>query len=130
MEGPLCYVTSSNITHWGSGENKPPVSLDCRVQTVQVDCVHGLYWSVQNLHILAGIFSLDILYLDGKSPLLMRNIQVNIGDILPVTSKRSEFWDMGVNSNLNGCPCSVLMKRASQTIPVYQYPLLIVKAFW
>ena len=55
---------------------------------------------IQNLHILAGIFSLDILYLEGKSPLLMSNIQVNFGDILPETSKGSAFWDMGVDSHL------------------------------
>ena len=61
---------------------------------------HGLHWSNQNLHNLAGISSLDILYLEGKSPLLMRNIQVNFGDILPETSKSSAFWDMGVNSNI------------------------------
>ena len=50
--------------------------------------------------ICIGIFSLDILYLEGKSPLLMRNNQVNFGDILPETSKSSGFWDMGVNSHL------------------------------
>ena len=50
--------------------------------------------------ILAGMFSLDILYLEGKSPLLMSNIQVNFGDILPETSKSSAFWDMGVDSHL------------------------------
>ena len=49
-------------------------------------------------------FSLDILYLEGKSPLLMRNIQVNFGDILPDTSKSSAFWDMGVNSDLKWLP--------------------------
>ena len=69
-------------------------------QTVQVDCDHGLHWSIQNLHILAGIFSLDILFSQGKSPLLMRNIQVNFGDILPETSKSNAFWDMGVDSHL------------------------------
>ena len=58
----------------------------------------------KSLHILAGILSLDILYLGGKSPLLMRNIQVNFWDILPKTSKSSAFWDMGVNSNLKLLP--------------------------
>ena len=67
---------------------------------MQVDCDHGLHWSIHNLHILTGIFSLDILFSEGKSPLLMRNIQVNFGDILPETSKSSAFWDMGVDSNL------------------------------
>ena len=52
------------------------------------------------LHILTGIFSLDILYLEGKSPLVMSNIQVNFGDMLPETIKSSEFWDLGVDSHL------------------------------
>ena len=62
--------------------------VDCRVQsvqTMQVDCDHGLHWSIQNLHILAEICSLDILFLEGKSPLLMRNTQVDFEDILPET---------------------------------------------
>ena len=83
-------------------------TVECRVQcvlvplrqTMRVDCEHGLHWSIQNLHILTVILSLDILYLEGKSPLLMRNIKVNFGDILPETSKSSAFWDMGVNSHL------------------------------
>ena len=66
----------------------------------QGDSDHGLHWSIQNLHILAGISSLDILYLEGKSPLLMSNNRVNFGDILPETSKSSAFWYMGVNSHL------------------------------
>ena len=33
-------------------------------------------------------------------PLLMSNIQVNFGDILPETSKSSAFWDMGVDSHI------------------------------
>ena len=45
-------------------------------------------------------FSLDILYLEGKSPLLMRNNHVKFGHMLPETSKSSAFWDMGVNSHL------------------------------
>ena len=52
------------------------------------------------LHILAEMFSLDILYLEGKSPLLMRNNHVEFGDMLPETSKSSAFWDMGVDSHL------------------------------
>ena len=56
-----------------------PVSLVPLRQTVQGDCDHGLHWSIQNLHILAGIFSLDILFLEGKSPLLMRNNQLTLG---------------------------------------------------
>ena len=53
---------------------------------------------------LAGIFSLDILCLEGKTPLLLRNIQVNFGDILSETSKSSAFWDMGVDSDLKWLP--------------------------
>ena len=56
------------------------------------------------MHILVGIFSFNILFLEGKSPLLMRNIQVNLGPVLPETSKSSAFWDMGVNSNLKWLP--------------------------
>ena len=39
-------------------------------------------------------------YLEGKSPLLMSNIQVNFGHVLPENSKSSAFWDMGVDSHL------------------------------
>ena len=86
--------------------------FDCRyqsdlvqlAQTVQVYCDHGLQWSIQKFAYLTGIFSLDVLYLVGKSPLLMRNIQFNFGDIEPKTSKISAFWDMGVNSNLKWLP--------------------------
>ena len=56
--------------------------------------------STDQSKILAGIFSLDILYVEGKSLLLMSNIQFNFGDILPETSKSSAFWDMGVDSHL------------------------------
>ena len=52
------------------------------------------------LHILSEIFLFDILYLEGKSPLLMRNIQVDFGHSLPETNKSSTFWDMGWNFNL------------------------------
>ena len=58
----------------------------------------------KDVHILAGIFSSYILYDKGKSPLLMRNNQVNFGDIMPETSKSSAFWDVGVNSNLKWLP--------------------------
>ena len=67
---------------------------------MQVDCDHGLHWSITNLHIFAGIFSLDILYLEGKSPSLLRNNQVEFMPILPETSKSSAFWDMGLKSNM------------------------------
>ena len=43
---------------------------------------------------------MDILYLEGKSPLLMSSSQVNFRDILPETSKSSAFWHMGVDSHL------------------------------
>ena len=43
---------------------------------------------------------MDILCLGGKSPLLVRNNQVNFGDILSETSKSSAFWDIGVDSHL------------------------------
>ena len=59
---------------------------------------------LKNLHILSGIFTLNILYLGGKRPLQMRNIQVNFGDVLPKPPKSSAFWDMGVNSNLKWLP--------------------------
>ena len=36
-------------------------------------------------------FIFFLLYLEGQSPLLMSNIQVNFGDILPETSKSSAF---------------------------------------
>ena len=67
---------------------------------MQGDRDHGLHWSIQNLHIWAGMFSLDILHLEGKSPLLMSNIQVNFGHILPETNKSSALFDMGVDSHL------------------------------
>ena len=70
------------------------------IRIAQGDRDHGLHWSIQNLYILARIFSFDILYFEGKSPLLMRNNQVRFGDTLPETSKGSAFWDMGVNSQL------------------------------
>ena len=69
---------------------------------MQVYCDRGLQWSSKKLHILAGIFSLEILYLEGKIPLLMRNNHVKYGDMLPETSKSSAFWDMGVNSHGKG----------------------------
>ena len=45
-------------------------------QIVQVNCDHGFHWSMQRFPYLTGIFSLDILNLEGESPLLMRNMQV------------------------------------------------------
>ena len=71
---------------------------------MQADCDHGLHWSILKLHILEGICSLDMLYLEGKSHLLMRNDQVEFGDMLPETSKSNAFWDMGVNSHLKWLP--------------------------
>ena len=40
------------------------------------------------------------IFIEGKSPLLISNIQVNFGDILPETSKSSAFLDMGVDFHL------------------------------
>ena len=34
----------------------------------------------RNLHIMAGIFSIDDLYIAGKTPLLVENMLVNFGD--------------------------------------------------
>ena len=64
-----------------------------------IETMASTAWSIQNLDILVGIFSLDIPYLEGKSPLLMRNIQVNFGDILPEIGKSSGFWDMAYGCN-------------------------------
>ena len=55
----------------------------------------GVYRINPKFTYLSGILSLDILYLEGKSP-LMSYIQVNFWDILPKASKSSAFWDMGV----------------------------------
>ena len=96
-----------------------PVCLVPLRQTVQGDWDHGLHWSIHNLYILAGIVSLDILYLEGKSPLLMNNIQVNFGDVLPESSKSSAFWDMGVDSPLKLLLLFSPMKHASRTAPIY-----------
>ena len=63
----------------------------------------------QDLHIIVGIFSMDNLYLAGKTPLLVMGMLVNFGEILPETSKSSACWDMGGNSDLNGRACSVCM---------------------
>ena len=54
----------------------------------------------RNLHIVAGMLSMDNLYLAGKTPLLVRDMLVNFGDILPEISKSSAFWDMDGNSHL------------------------------
>ena len=54
----------------------------------------------RNLHIVARIFSLDNLSLAGKTPSLVGDMLVNIGDILPETSRSSACWDMGGNSHL------------------------------
>ena len=54
----------------------------------------------KNVHILAGILSLDNKYQTGKTPLLASNMLVNCRDILPETSKGSACWDLGGNSHL------------------------------
>ena len=43
---------------------------------------------------------MDNLYLAGKTPLLIGDMLVNFGNILPDTSKSSACWDMGGNSHL------------------------------
>ena len=54
----------------------------------------------RNLHTMAGIFSMDNLYLAGKPTFLVEDMLVNFGHILPETSKSSACWDMGGNSHL------------------------------
>ena len=54
---------------------------------------------LKRLHILTGLFSLNIPYLEGKMPFADEE-QSCLGDMLPETSKSSAFWDMGVNSHL------------------------------
>ena len=49
----------------------------------------------RNLHAMAGIFTLDNLYLAGKHPFQVRDMLINFADILPETSKSSACWDMG-----------------------------------
>ena len=41
---------------------------------VQVDWTMAFTGQSKHLHILVGIFSLDILFLEGESPLLMRKL--------------------------------------------------------
>ena len=50
----------------------------------------------RNLHIMGRIFSLDNLYLAGKTPSLVGDMLVNLGDILPETSKSSACSDAGI----------------------------------
>ena len=47
------------------------------------------------------IFSMNNLYSTNKeTPLLVGDMLVNFGDILPETNKSSACWDMGGNSHL------------------------------
>ena len=62
----------------------------------------------RNLHIVARIFSLDNLSLPGKTPLLVGDMLVNFGDILPETSKSSACWDMGGDSHLTCHRCNLV----------------------
>ena len=57
------------------------------------------------LHITAGFFSFDSLYLAGKTPLLIGDMLINFWDMLPETSKSSACWGMGGDSHLT-CPSS------------------------
>ena len=52
----------------------------------------------RNLHIMAGTFSMDNLYLTGKPPLLIGDMLVNVGDILLETSKSSAGIWMGIST--------------------------------
>ena len=53
-----------------------------------------------NVHIMAGLFSMDSLYVAGNTPLQVGDILVKFEDILRETSKSSACWDMGGNSHL------------------------------
>ena len=57
----------------------------------------GLSW---NVHIMAGILCLDDMYLAGTTTMLVWDMLVNFGDILPETSKSSACWDRGGTSHL------------------------------
>ena len=54
----------------------------------------------KTFHIMAGIFSINNLYSAGKPPLLVGDMLVNFGDILPQTSKSSACRVMDGNSDL------------------------------
>ena len=49
----------------------------------------------RSLHIMAGIFLLDYIFLAGNQLLVVGDNQVKFGDILPETSKSSASWDTG-----------------------------------
>ena len=53
----------------------------------------------RNVHTMAGIFSMDNLYLR-ENRFLVEDMLVNFGHFLPETSKSSACWDMGGNSYL------------------------------
>ena len=71
-------------------------------------------------HIITGIFSFDIglLYLAGKTPLLVRDMLVNFRDILPETSKSSACWNTGRNCNLKWMSVLSIAPWWNQTVPV------------
>ena len=54
----------------------------------------------RKLHIMAGIFSTNYIYLVGKNPLLVGDMLVNFEDVLQETSKSRAWWDMGGTSHL------------------------------
>ena len=60
---------------------------------MQVHCDNGLTGQCRNLHIMAGLFSINNLCLAGKSSLMVGDMLVNLG-ILPETSKSIACWDM------------------------------------
>ena len=75
---PLEGVVGYRLLHLSLYSELAAVGMSI-IRTARGDWDHGLHWSIPNLHILAVIFSMDILYLEGKSPLLMRNNQVKFG---------------------------------------------------
>ena len=83
----------------------------------------------ENLHILAELFPLDNLYLEGKTLLLVRDMLFNFGDILPETNKSSVCWDMGGNPHLTWlfsdslyAPADIELEVESSLLPLVYYP--------
>ena len=54
----------------------------------------------KTLHFMAGIVSMDTLYSAEKTPLLVGDMVVNFGDILPETNKSSACRVIGGNFHL------------------------------
>ena len=68
--------------------------------------ITGIFWQEFSHWIIYIFLYIYNLYLAGKTPLLIGDMQVNLVDILPETSKSSACWDVDGNSNLlsYGCP--------------------------